>query len=29
MFWTNYPECEASEKFVRDTLMGVKWLLEK
>jgi acetyl esterase/lipase len=29
MFWTNYPELEESEKFVRDTLAGVKWLLEK
>ncbi|CAO2654069.1 Nn.00g108020.m01.CDS01 [Neocucurbitaria sp. VM-36] len=29
MFWTNYPELEASERFVGDTLVGVKWLLEK
>ncbi|KAH8635011.1 hypothetical protein IG631_10411 [Alternaria alternata] len=29
MFWTNYPEQEESEKFVKDTLNGVKWLLEK
>jgi acetyl esterase/lipase len=29
MFWTNYPEMEESGKFVRDTLRGVKWLLEK
>ncbi|KAF2263274.1 alpha/beta-hydrolase [Lojkania enalia] len=28
MFWTNYPEMEASEKFVEDTLKGMKWLLE-
>jgi acetyl esterase/lipase len=28
MFWTNYPECEESGKFVEDTLKGVKWLLE-
>lgn len=29
MFWTNYPEIQASTKFVEDTLAGVKWLLEK
>jgi acetyl esterase/lipase len=29
MFWTNYPECEESKKFVGDTLRGVKWLLEE
>jgi acetyl esterase/lipase len=29
MFWTNYPTLPASKKFVSDTLMGVKWLLEK
>ncbi|KAF1848796.1 alpha/beta-hydrolase [Cucurbitaria berberidis CBS 394.84] len=29
MFWTNYPELEASVGFVEDTLIGVKWLLEK
>jgi acetyl esterase/lipase len=29
MFWTNYPECEESKRFVHDTLIGVKWLLEK
>jgi acetyl esterase/lipase len=29
MFWTNYPELEESKKFVRDTLKGVRWLLEK
>jgi acetyl esterase/lipase len=28
MFWTNYPELEESGRFVRDTLRGVKWLLE-
>lgn len=29
MFWTNYPEMDESERFVADTLRGVKWLLEK
>ncbi|KAI4947437.1 hypothetical protein J4E91_006791 [Alternaria rosae] len=29
MFWTNYPELEESRGFVEDTLMGVRWLLEK
>jgi acetyl esterase/lipase len=29
MFWTNYPELEASKQFVKDTLAGVEWLLEK
>lgn len=29
MFWTNYPELEESSEFVRDTLQGMKWLLEK
>ena len=29
MFWTNYPELQASTKFVEDTLVGVKWLLER
>ena len=28
MFWTNYPELEESTKFVKDTLQGVRWLLE-
>jgi acetyl esterase/lipase len=28
MFWTNYPELEESSRFVRDTLRGVKWLLD-
>lgn len=28
MFWTNYPEMEASRGLVRDTLEGVRWLLE-
>mgnify|MGYP004505050337 CR=1 FL=1 len=28
MFWTNYPELVESDKFVEDTLKGVKWLLE-
>lgn len=28
MFWTNFPELEESGRFVRDTLRGVKWLLE-
>jgi acetyl esterase/lipase len=28
MFWTNWPEMESSERFVRDTLKGVSWLLE-
>lgn len=28
MFWTNYPEMDASLRFVEDTLKGVKWLLE-
>lgn len=28
MFWANYPEMEASKKFVADTLVGMKWLLE-
>ncbi|KAL7770537.1 hypothetical protein CFE70_000474 [Pyrenophora teres f. teres 0-1] len=28
MFWTNYPELEASSRFVEDTLKGVRWLLE-
>ena len=29
MFWTNYPELEASKRFIEDTLKGVRWLLEK
>ncbi|KAH7409776.1 Alpha/Beta hydrolase protein [Phaeosphaeria sp. MPI-PUGE-AT-0046c] len=29
MFWTNYPELEESAEFVKDTLKGMKWLLEK
>jgi acetyl esterase/lipase len=29
MFWTNYPELVESERFVGDTLRGVRWLLEK
>ncbi|KAL6707615.1 hypothetical protein ACN47E_003965 [Coniothyrium glycines] len=29
MFWTNYPEMERSREFVKDTLKGVRWLLEK
>lgn len=29
MFWTNYPELDKSVQFVKDTLIGVKWLLEK
>ncbi|KAH9869547.1 hypothetical protein IAQ61_006754 [Plenodomus lingam] len=29
MFWTNYPELEQSKRFVEDTLMGVRWLLER
>ncbi|KAK5171505.1 uncharacterized protein LTR77_004650 [Saxophila tyrrhenica] len=28
MFWTNWPEMERSKGFVRDTLEGVRWLLE-
>ncbi|KAF2660268.1 alpha/beta-hydrolase [Lophiostoma macrostomum CBS 122681] len=28
MFWTNYPEMGRSAEFVRDTLEGVRWLLE-
>ncbi|KAF2677450.1 alpha/beta-hydrolase [Lentithecium fluviatile CBS 122367] len=28
MFWTNYPELKRSTEFVRDTLQGVRWLLE-
>ncbi|KAF2787467.1 alpha/beta-hydrolase [Melanomma pulvis-pyrius CBS 109.77] len=28
MFWTNWPELERSEEFVKDTVRGVKWLLE-
>jgi len=28
MFWTNWPELEASKSFVRDTVRGVRWLLE-
>ncbi|PVH96730.1 alpha/beta-hydrolase [Periconia macrospinosa] len=28
MFWTNWPEFERSREFVRDTLKGVRWLLE-
>ena len=28
MFWTNYPELPTSTQFVRDTLDGVRWLLE-
>lgn len=29
MFWTNYPEVERSGEFVRDTLGGMRWLLER
>ena len=29
MFWTNYPELEASKEFSKDTLEGVRWLLER
>lgn len=29
MFWTNYPELEASKSFVNNTLAGMKWLLEE
>jgi acetyl esterase/lipase len=29
MFWTNYPELEESERFVKDTLRGMRWLLEE
>jgi acetyl esterase/lipase len=28
MFWTNYAEMEESTEFVKDTLEGVRWLLE-
>ena len=28
MFWTNFPEVEASARFVKDTLVGMTWLLE-
>ncbi|KAF2113935.1 Alpha/Beta hydrolase protein [Lophiotrema nucula] len=28
MFWTNWPEMDASKRFVEDTLQGMKWLLE-
>jgi len=28
MFWTNWPELEESRKFVKNTVMGVRWLLE-
>jgi acetyl esterase/lipase len=28
MFWTNYPEVAKSGEFVKDALMGVKWLLD-
>ena len=28
MFWTNWPEMERSKEFVRDTLEGVRWLLQ-
>jgi acetyl esterase/lipase len=27
MFWTNYPELEASKRFAKDTLEGIRWLL--
>jgi acetyl esterase/lipase len=29
MFWPNYPELEESQKFIEDTLRGMKWLLEQ
>ena len=29
MFWTNYPELDRSSEFVRDTLKGMRWLLER
>ena len=28
MFWTNWPLLERSKEFVRDTLEGVRWLLD-
>ncbi|KAI1858092.1 uncharacterized protein JN550_012848 [Neoarthrinium moseri] len=28
-FWTNYPGLEASKKFVEDTVVGVRWLLQQ
>jgi hypothetical protein len=27
-FWTNWPELQQSKDAVKDTLNGVKWLLE-
>ena len=29
VFWANYPELEESRRFVKDTLKGMKWLLER
>ncbi|KAF1836372.1 alpha/beta-hydrolase [Decorospora gaudefroyi] len=29
MFWTNYPELQASKDFVEDTVKGLRWLLER
>jgi acetyl esterase/lipase len=29
MFWTNWPEMEKSKSFVQDTVVGMKWLLER
>jgi acetyl esterase/lipase len=26
MFWTNYPQLEKSNEFVKDTLEGIRWL---
>lgn len=28
MFWTNWPELEASRQFANDMLQGFRWLLE-
>lgn len=28
MFWTNWPEMEASKKFWEDYVQGARWLLE-
>lgn len=28
-FWTNFPGMESSRQFVRDTVGGVRWLLEQ
>lgn len=29
MFWTNWPEMEESHAFIKDTVNGIKWLLEQ